>query len=63
MRIIRWGRLRWVGHVAHMPEEEMSQNFLDGKLHQARGRGRQKIRWGTQMPRMAATYSNSTTGE
>jgi len=46
VQVIKSRRMRWVGHVAHMGEEERGiQGFLGGKPEGKRPLGRPRHRW------------------
>ena len=45
MRVIKWRRLRWAGHVARMGEERGVYRVLVGKLERRRPLGRHRRRW------------------
>jgi len=45
VRVIKWRRMRWVGHVARMCEERGMYRFLVGKPEGRRPLGRPRRRW------------------
>jgi hypothetical protein len=45
VRVIKWRRLRWVGHVASMGEERGVYRVLVGKPEKKRPLGRPRRRW------------------
>ena len=45
MRVIKWRRMRWVGHVARMGEVRGVYRVLVGKLEGRRPLGRPRRRW------------------
>jgi hypothetical protein len=45
MRIIKWRRMRWAGHVARMGEKRNSYRLLLGKPEGKRPLGRPRRRW------------------
>ena len=45
MRVIKWGRMRWAGHVARMSEEMRVYRVLVGKPERRRPLGRPRRRW------------------
>ena len=45
VRVIKWRRMRWVGHVARMGEERGVYRFLVGKPEGKRPLGRPRRRW------------------
>ena len=45
VRMIKWRRMRWVGHVARMDDERGVYRVLVGKLEGRRPLGRPKRRW------------------
>jgi len=45
VRVIKWRRMRWVGHVARMGEERGVYRFLVGKPERRRPLGRPRRRW------------------
>jgi len=45
VRVIKWRRMRWAGHVAHMGEERGVYRVLVGKLEGKRPLGRPRRRW------------------
>ena len=45
VRVIKWRRMRWAGHVARMGEEREVCRFLVGKLEGRRPVGRPRCRW------------------
>ena len=49
VRVIKWRRMRWAGHVASMGEERGVCRVLVGKLEGKRPLGRPRRRWGDNM--------------
>jgi len=45
VRVIKWRRMRWVGHVAHMGDEWGVYRVLVGKPEGKRPLGRPRHRW------------------
>ena len=45
VRVIKWRRMRWAGHVARMGEERGVYRFLVGKPEGKRPLGRHRHRW------------------
>ena len=45
VRVIKWRRMRWAGHVARMGEERGVYRVLVGKLERGRPLGRPRHRW------------------
>jgi len=45
VRVIKWRRIRWAGHVARMGEERGVYRFLVGKPEERRPLGRPRRRW------------------
>ena len=45
VRVIKWRRMRWVGHVARMGEERGAYRVLVGKPEGKRPLGRPRRRW------------------
>jgi len=45
VRVIKWRRMRWAGHVARMGEEKVFTGFLVGKPEGKRPLGRPTRRW------------------
>ena len=45
VRVIKWRRMRWAGHVAHMGEERGVYRVLVGKPEGRRPLGRPGRRW------------------
>ncbi|XP_066904006.1 uncharacterized protein [Halyomorpha halys] len=45
VRVIKIARLRWVGHVVRMDNEDPPRQLLMEPLHGTRRRGRPKLRW------------------
>jgi len=45
VRVIKSGRMRWAGHVAHMGEESGAYRVLVGKPEGKRPLGRPRRRW------------------
>ena len=45
VRVIKWRRMRWAGHVARMCEERGVYRFLVGKPEGIRPLGRPRRRW------------------
>ena len=45
VRVIKWRRMRWTGHVAHMGEERVVYRVLVGKPEGKRPLGRPRRRW------------------
>ena len=45
VRVIKWRRMRWAGHVAHMGEEIWVYMVLVGKPEGKRPLGRPRRRW------------------
>ena len=45
VRVIKWRRMRWVGHVVRMGEERGVYRVLVGKLEGRRPLGRPRRRW------------------
>jgi hypothetical protein len=45
VRVIKWGRMRWAGHVARMGEERGVYRALVGKPEGRRPLGRPRRRW------------------
>jgi hypothetical protein len=45
VRVIKWRRMRWAGHVAHMGEERGAYRVLVGKPEGKRLLGRPRRRW------------------
>ena len=45
VRAIKWGRMRWAGHVARMGEERGVYRVLVGKLEGKRPLGRPRRSW------------------
>ena len=45
LRVIKWRRMRWAGHVARMGEERGVYRVLVGKLEGKRPLGRPRRRW------------------
>jgi len=45
VRVIKWRRMRWAGHVAHMGEERGVYRVLVGKAEGRRPLGRHRRRW------------------
>ena len=45
MRVIKWRRMRWAGHVARMGEERGAYRVLVGKPEGRRPLGRPRRRW------------------
>jgi len=45
VRLIKWRRMRWAGHVAHMGEERGVYRFFLGKPEGRRPQGRPWHRW------------------
>ena len=45
MRVIKWRRVRWAGHVARMGEERVVYRVLVGKPEGRRPLGRPRRRW------------------
>ena len=45
VRVIKWRRMRWAGHVALMGEERGVHRVLVGKLEGKRPLGRPRCRW------------------
>ena len=45
VRVIKWRRMRWAGHVARMGEERGVYRFLVGKPEGKRPLGRPRRRW------------------
>jgi len=45
VRVIKWRRMRWAGHVARMGEEREVYRFLLRKLEPRRPLGRPRCRW------------------
>ena len=45
MRVIKWRRMRWAGHVARMGEERGVYRVLVGKPVRKRPPGRPRRRW------------------
>jgi hypothetical protein len=45
VRVIKWRRMRWAGHVAHMGEERGVYKVLVGKPKGKRPLGRPRRRW------------------
>jgi hypothetical protein len=45
VRVIKWRRVRWAGHVARMGEERGAYRFFVGKLEGKRPLGRPMRRW------------------
>jgi len=45
VRVIKWRRMRWAGHVARMGEERVVYRVLVGKLEGRRSLGRPRGRW------------------
>ena len=45
VRVIKWRRMRWAGHVARMGEERGVYRFLVGKQEGKRPLGRPRRRW------------------
>jgi len=45
VRAIKWRRMRWAGHVAHMGEEKGVYRVLVGKLEGKKPMGRPRRRW------------------
>jgi len=45
VRVIKWRRMRWAGHVARMGEEREVYRLLVGKLEGRRPLGRPRRRW------------------
>ena len=45
VRVIKWRRMRWTGHVARMGEERGVYRFLVGKPEGRRPLGRHRCRW------------------
>ena len=43
--VIKWRRMRWVGHVARMGEERFLYRVLVGKMEGTRPLGRPRNRW------------------
>ena len=45
VRVIKWRRMRWAGHVARMGKERGVYRVLVGKLEGKRPLGRPRCRW------------------
>ena len=45
VRAIKWNRMRWTGHVAHMGERRGVYRVLVGKPERKRSLGRSRRRW------------------
>jgi hypothetical protein len=45
VRVIKWGRMRWAGHVAHMGRGEAYIGVLMRKPEGKRALGRPRLRW------------------
>jgi hypothetical protein len=45
VRVIKWRRMRWAGHVARMGEERGVYRFMLGKPEGRRPMGRPRCRW------------------
>ena len=45
VRVIKWRRMRWAGHVARMGEERVVYRVLVGKPEGKRTLGRPRCRW------------------
>ena len=45
VRVIKWRRMRWAGHVARMGEERVVYSVLVGKSEGKRPLGRPRCRW------------------
>ena len=45
VRVIKWRRMRWAGHVARMDEERVVYRVLVGKPEGKRSLGRIRRRW------------------
>ena len=45
VRVIKWRRMRWAGHVARMGEERVVYRVLVGKADGKRPLGRPRRRW------------------
>jgi len=45
LRVIKWRRMRWAGHVARMGEERGVYRVLVGKPEGKRPPGRPRLRW------------------
>jgi hypothetical protein len=45
IRIIKWRRMRWAGHVARMGEKRNVYRLLVGKPEGKRPQGRSRHRW------------------
>jgi len=45
VRVIKWRRMRWAGHVAHMVQERVVYRVLVGKPERKRPLGRPRRRW------------------
>ena len=45
VRVIKWRRMRWAGHVARMSEERGAYRVLVGKPEERRPVGRPRRRW------------------
>ena len=45
VRMIKWRRMRWAGHVAHMSEEREVYRVSGGKPEVRRPVGRPRRRW------------------
>jgi hypothetical protein len=45
VRVIKWRRMRWAGHVARMGEERLVYRVLVGKPEERRPLGRPRRRW------------------
>ena len=45
VRVIKWRRMRWAGHVAHMGKEKGAYRVLVGKPGGKRPLGRPRRRW------------------
>ena len=45
VRVIKWRRMRWAGHVTRMGEERVAYRFLVGKPEGKRTLGRPRCRW------------------
>jgi hypothetical protein len=43
--VVKWGRMRWAGHVARMGEERGVHRVLMGKPDEKRPLGRPRRRW------------------
>jgi GTP1/Obg family GTP-binding protein len=45
VRFIKSQRIRWLGHVERMEENEIWKRMLKGRLYSKRRKGRPRMRW------------------